>query len=31
MVDILQKSGTMSFPQTKAKLSQNMLMLMNII
>ena len=31
MVDTLQKSGTMSFPQAKGKLSQNMVMIMNII
>ena len=31
MADVLQKSGTMSSPQTKGKLSQNVLMIMNLI
>lgn len=30
MADVLQKSRMMSFPQTKGKLSQNVLMTMNL-
>lgn len=31
MADVLQKSGTMSSTQTKGKLSQNVLVTMNLI